>query len=256
MNTEHFAIVLVETQIPENIGSVARAMNNMGFRRLVLVKPIRCDLSRVLKTATGSSIDIVEEMETYDDLKEALGPFQYVVGTTARTGSHRPALTNPRRLAHDLVAISQENRVALLFGPEDRGLSNEHLRYCHTTATIPTARFSSLNLAHAVMILCYEIFMTGKQPAPEALPRLANKFELEGMYDHLKDVFMKIGFINPQNPEHWMLNIRRFLSRLPLRAREVRVIRGICRQMDWYTGQLEKLQRGEDEGSKPGEGSS
>jgi tRNA/rRNA methyltransferase len=251
MNTEHFTIVLVETQIPENIGSVARAMNNMGFRRLVLVKPVRCDLSRVRKMATGSSIDIVKEMEIYDDLKEALGPFQYVVGTTARTGSHRPALTNPRRLAHDLVAISQENRVALLFGPEDRGLSNEHLRYCHTTATIPTARFSSLNLAHAAMILCYEIFMTGKQPTQEALPRLANKFELEGMYDHLKDVFMKIGFINPQNPEHWMLNIRRFLSRLPLRAREVRVIRGICRQMDWYTGQLEKLQRGEHKGPDP-----
>ena len=251
MNTEHFAIVLVETQIPENIGSVARAMNNMGFRRLVLVKPVRCDLSRVRKMATGSSIDIVKEMEIYDDLQEAIGPFQYVVGTTARTGSHRPALTNPRRLAHDLVAISQKNRVALLFGPEDRGLSNEHLRYCHTTATIPTARFSSLNLAHAVMILCYEIFMTGKQPTREALPRLANKFELEGMYDHLKDVFMKIGFINPQNPEHWMLNIRRFLSRLPLRAREVRVIRGVCRQMDWYTGQLEKLRREEQKGSDP-----
>jgi len=251
INPEHIAIVLVETQIPENIGAVARAMNNMGFRHLVLVKPARCDLSRVLKMATGSSIDIVEQMDVYDDFKEALGPFQYVVGTTARIGAHRPALTNPRRLAYDLVAISQKNRIALLFGPEDRGLSNEHLRYCHTIASIPTAHFSSLNLAHAAMILCYEIFMTGRQPIPEALPRLANKFELEGMYDHLKDVFIKIGFINPQNPEHWMLNIRRFFSRLPLRAREVRVIRGICRQMDWYTEQLETLRRGEKKGSDP-----
>ena len=247
---DHIAIVLVETQIPENIGSVARAMNNMGFRRLILVNPVNCDLSRALKMATGSSIDIVEEMLVYNDLKEALGPFQYVVGTTARIGNQRPALTNPRRLARDLLAISQENRIALLFGPEDRGLSNEHLRYCHTIATIPTARFSSLNLAHAAMILCYEIFMAGKQSIPETLPRLANKFELEGMYDHLKEVFIKIGFINPQNPEHWMLNIRRFLSRLPLRAREVRVIRGICRQMDWYTQQLEKLQKGEDKRSR------
>jgi len=70
---------------------------------------------------------------------------------------------------------------------------------------------------------------------------LADKFELEGMYDHLKDMLMKIGFIHPQNPEHWMLNIRRFLSRMPLRAREVRIIRGICRQMDWYTTRIEKL---------------
>ena len=75
---------------------------------------------------------------------------------------------------------------------------------------------------------------------PKKHPRLANMYELEGMYDHLKGVCMKIGFINPQNPEHWMLNIRRFLSRTPLRARDVKIIRGLCRQVDWYTGQMEK----------------
>jgi tRNA/rRNA methyltransferase len=243
VNLDHITIILVQAQIPENIGSVARAMNNMGLRRLILVDPKNCDLSRVLKTATGSSIDVVEEMEVFEDLKEALGPYQYVVGTTARIGSLRPARTHPRRLAGDLIRTSQNNRVAILFGPEDRGLSNEQLRYCHTLATIPTAKFSSLNLAQAVMIICYEIFLVNREKAPEALPRLANKFELEGMYEHLKAVLMKIGFIDPQNPEHWMHNIRRVLSRLPLRAREVRIIRGVCRQIDWYTEQLEKLRK-------------
>ncbi|MBW1704883.1 MAG: RNA methyltransferase [Deltaproteobacteria bacterium] len=238
---DHIAIVLAQPQIPENIGAVARAMNNMGLSRLVLVKPKNPDLSRVQKMATGSSIDILEKMETHEDMKEALGPYHYVIGTTARIGSHRPALTQPRYLARDLISISQDNHVAILFGPEDRGLSNEQLRYCHSIATIPTARFSSLNLAQAVMIVCYEIFLASKDKAPEFTPRLADKFELEGMYDHVKDVCMKIGFINPQNPEHWMLNIRRFLSRLPLRAREVKVIRGLCRQIDWYTEQLEKI---------------
>ena len=138
LRLEHMAIVLVEPQIPENIGSAARAMNNMGITRLILVNPQNCDLYRVLKMAPGSSIDIVEEMEVYEGLQEAIGPFEYVVGTTARTGSHRPTLTGPRRLARDLSAISQNNRIAILFGPEDRGLSNEHLRYCHTIATIPT----------------------------------------------------------------------------------------------------------------------
>ncbi len=90
------------------------------------------------------------------------------------------------------------------------------------------------------MIFCYDIFVASRLPSDEALPRLANKFELEGMYDHLKTVLTRIGFIDPQNPEHWMLNIRRFLSRIPLRARDVRIIRGICRQMDWYAGQIEK----------------
>ena len=240
INLDHITIILVEPQIPENIGSVARAMHNMGIHHLVLVAPHNCDLSRVLKMATGTSIDVVQEMEIYDDLKGALGPFQYVVGTTARLGVRRPAMTNPRLLAQELISISQNNRIAILFGPEDRGLSNDQLRYCHTIATIPAAGFSSLNLAQAVMIVCYEIFLAGKESLQEICPRLANKFELEGMYDHLKDVLMKIGFIKPQNPEHWLLNIRRFLSRFPLRAREVRIIRGICRQIDWYTDQWKK----------------
>jgi tRNA/rRNA methyltransferase len=236
----NIAIVLVEPQIPENIGAVARAMNNMGIRQLLLVKPERCDLTRILRMATGTSIDIVEEMEVFEDLNEALAPFHYVVGTTARVGAQRPSLSNPRDLAQALIPISQNNRVAILFGPEDRGLSNEHLRPCHTIATIPTAQFASLNLAQAVMIFCYDLFLAGRLPSEEPLPRLANKFELEGMYEHLKSVLTRIGFINPQNPEHWMLNIRRFLSRIPLRARDVRIIRGICRQMDWYAAQMQK----------------
>ncbi|RLB12304.1 MAG: RNA methyltransferase [Deltaproteobacteria bacterium] len=242
-NLDNINIVLVEPQIPENIGSVARAMNNMGLTGLIVVNPKNCELSRVLKTATGSSIDIVEQMEVFGDLLEALGRFQYVVGTTARIGALRPALTRPRELAQQLISISQNNLVALVFGPEDRGLSNAELRYCHTIATIPTARFASLNLAQAVMIFCYEIFMASRETEPETIPRMANKFELEGMYEHLKQVLTKIGFIDPQNPEHWMLNIRRFLSRTPLKARDVRIIRGICRQIDWYTGQIEKKKR-------------
>jgi tRNA/rRNA methyltransferase len=245
-NLDHIHIILTKPQIPENIGAVARAMTNMGMTHLVLVNPKNCDLSRVLKTATHSSINVVEQMEVYDDLGEALGPFQYIVGTTARLGNRRPAMADPRQLAQDLIPISQENRVAILFGPEDRGLSNEQLRYCHKIVTINTASFSSLNLAHAVMIVCYEIFMASGEPDTVSLPRLANSFELEGMYGHLRDVLMKIGFINPQNPEHWMMNIRRFLSRLPLRAREVKVIRGVCRQIDWYTEQLEKKAKEND----------
>ena len=243
VNLGHIVIILVQPQIPENIGSAARAMNNMGLSRLVLVDPKNCDLCRVLKTATGTSIDLVEQMEVYEDLKDALGLCQYVVGTTARLGSFRPAMTQPSNLAEDLIPISKNNRVAILFGPEDRGLSNEQLRYCHTIATIPTASFSSLNLAQAVMIVCYEIFKAASESPPEFVPRLPCSSELEGMYDHLNDVLMKIGFLDPKNPEHWMRNIRRFFSRLPLRARDVRIVRGICRQINWYTQQLEKIQR-------------
>jgi tRNA/rRNA methyltransferase len=232
---ENIAIVLVRPQIPENIGSVARAMCNMGLSHLVLVSPENYDQNRAHRTATGHSVKILERMEVFEKLGDALGKYEYIAGTTARTGAMRPAITCPDRFASNLISISRKNRTAILFGPEDCGLSNEHLKHCHTIVTIPTGGFSSLNLAQAVMIICYEIFKAQKDIPVPPVPRLANSFELEGMYKHLEEVLAKIGFLNPQNPEHWLLNIRRFFSRLPLRAKEVRIIRGICRQIDWYT---------------------
>ncbi len=238
INLSNIGIILAEPQIPENIGATARAMNNMGLHRLILVNPKNLDRSRVLKTATGPSQAIVESMKVFDDLKSALGPFNFIAGLTARIGSLRPAITRPRLLAGDLISLTQNNLAGLLFGPEDRGLSNEQLQYCHTIVNIPTAGFSSLNLAQAVMVICYEIYLVSKEAPVKPVPRLADSFELEGMYGHLRRTLMKIGFLNPQNPEHWMLNIRRYLSRLPLRAREVRIIRGVCRQIDWYADHI------------------
>jgi tRNA/rRNA methyltransferase len=243
---ENVAIVLVQPQIPENIGAVARAMNNMGLDRLVVVDPKNLDADRMHKTATGSSTKVLEGMDIYKKLREALAPFQYLIGTTARIGASRPALVQPRSLARKLIPISRDNLVAILFGPEDRGLSNDQLRFCHSIATVPTASFSSLNLAQAVMIVCYELFLaTDRTPQGTPIPRLANSFELEGMYDHLRAMLSKIGFLDPQNPEHWLLNIRRFLARVPLRAREVRIIRGVCRQMDWYASQFDTPEKKE-----------
>ena len=246
INRDNIAIILVEPKLPENIGAVARAMKNMDLGRLILVNPMNVDEDRIAKMATSHCMEIVRKMKVYNELESAVAPFQYIAGTTARSGSMRPALTTPRNFAMEIIPITRDNDVAILFGPEDRGLSNDHLRFCHTIATIPTSEFSSLNLAQAVMIICYEIFQANRDTSDVNIPRLANSFELEGMYDHLNDVLTKIGFLNPQNPERWMLNIRRFFSRIPLQAMEVRVIRGICRQRDWYVNQvLEKAKDGE-----------
>ena len=188
INPANIAIVLVQPNISENIGAAARAMCNMGLRRLILVNPPRCDLTRVCKMATHAALDVVEEMEVYAGLPEALREFSYVVGTTARLGGERQVVGSPARLAEMLVPISAENRIAILFGPEDRGLTNEDLRLCHTLATIPTADFSSLNLAQAVMVICYELFRCSIDPPQEFAPRLANRFELDAMYAQLQDV--------------------------------------------------------------------
>jgi tRNA/rRNA methyltransferase len=137
-------------------------------------------------------------------------------------------------MARDLVGISQKNYIAVLFGTESSGLSNEELRYCDAVVAIPTADFSSLNLAQAVMVMAYEIFMAGIEQPNAFVPRIANRHELEGMYDHLKETLIRIGFINHENPDYWMNTFRRFFSRIGLRAREVKTIRGLCRQIDWY----------------------
>jgi len=234
INFDNIAIVLHRPRYPENIGSTARAMRNMGIERLVVIDPKDCDLTKVLKLATHVASDVVEQMEVCEDLKDALSPFHYVVGTTARLGGKRQVIPSPAKLSESLVSISRNNRIAILFGPEDKGLSNEEIRYCHVLVTIPTAGFSSLNLAQAVMIVCYELFLTGRRENNGYTPRLASRHELDGMYEQLKDILVRISFINPDNPDHWMNNLRHFLSRLRLRAKEVRIIRGICRQIDWY----------------------
>ncbi|MFP4477102.1 MAG: RNA methyltransferase [Desulfatibacillaceae bacterium] len=247
IDRDRIGIILNRPRSPENIGAVARAMRNMGFSRLVVVRPEKCDLYRVCKMATHAGLDVVEEMEVFDDLADALAPFNYVVGTTARTGGHRKSMRDPAMLAGHLIPITAENDVAIMFGPEDKGLSNADVRFCHTLVTIPTHEFSSLNLAQAVMVMCYELYRASTPESPAFMPRLATRQELDGMYEQLSDVLTRIGFINHQNPEHWMDNVRRFLSRLPLTAREVKIVRGVCRQMDWYTEQrFRKMERSED----------
>lgn len=230
---ENIAIVLKKPSAPENIGAAARAAKNMGIEELVLVDPYNCDLTRIYRMATHWAEDVVLNMEVHGTLEEALAPFQYVVGTTARRGSHRQTMIDPRQLAEQLVPISQKNRVALLFGPEDRGLTNKDLKYCHALVTIPTARFSSLNLAQAVMVMAYEVHMASSAPPEAFVPRLATSAELEPMYRDLTRALTLINFVNPENPDYWMTGVRRFLNRIGLRAREVKMIRGICRQIVW-----------------------
>jgi tRNA/rRNA methyltransferase len=233
-NLKNVTIVLHRPRYPENIGAAARAMRNMGIGQLAVVDPQNCDLTKILKMATHAATEVVEEMAVYEDLQDALAPFNYVVGTTARLGGQRRVISSPFKLVEKLAPIAVNNHVALLFGPEDRGLTNEDIRFCHELVTIPTAEFSSLNLAQAVMIMCYELSRYSRVEGEGYTSRLATRHELDGMYAQLKDVLISISYINPDNPDYFLNNLRRFFTRLKLRAKEVNIIRGICRQIDWY----------------------
>jgi len=251
---KQFAVVLNRPRIPENIGAAARAICNMGLGRLIVVSPENPDAERILRMATHKAAHLVKEMQVYSELEEAISEFGYIVGTTARTGGIRKPILTPREVAADLFPIAARNQIALLFGAEDRGLTNQEIRYCHQLVKIPTAEFSSLNLAQAIMIVCYEIQLASVQSYEKVVPKLATSEELERMYERVKDILMKISFIQPENPEHWMMHIRRFCSKVSLQSTEVDLIMGICRQVDWFgkpgrkgleAGPTKKRKRGE-----------
>lgn len=234
INLNNIAVVLNKPRYPENIGAAARAIMNMGISRLIVVDPENFDIVKILKMATHAASDIVKSIRMYDTLQEALQSYQYVVGTTARLGGERQVVGSPSEIAAHLIPISAENQIAVVFGSEDRGLENEDIRLCHILINIPTAEFSSLNLAQAVMVVCYELFKASLPEKKAFVPRLASRHELDGMYEQLKEVLVKISYINPENPEYWLNNIRYFFSRIGLRAKEVSIIRGLCRQVNWF----------------------
>lgn len=231
-NLTNFAVVLHEPRYPENIGAAARCCRNMGIPQLITVRPRLLDRGNMLKMATHEASELIESMLVYDTLEEALTSFQHVVGTTARTGRQRRPTDTPRTLARRLLGLSQENRIALLFGSENWGLTNGHLRRCQSLVTIPTTEFSSINLAQSVMILCYELLLA-ESHSDVVLPQLATIHEIEGMYAHLREMFQSVEFVHPQSPEYWMTNVRQLLGRRELRSKEVRVVRGFCRQILW-----------------------
>jgi tRNA/rRNA methyltransferase len=243
---DNIAIVLMEPKYPENIGAAARCAMNMGISRLVVVRKEAPDHEKMLKMATHKAAHLIENLKCFTNLEEALAPFSHVVGTTARHGRKRHIENSPRYLLDSILPLLKNNQVALLFGPEHRGLTNEDLKYCQTTVTIATADFSSLNLAQAVAILCYEIYWgviySGK--VMQSSPKLASSHELEGMYEHIEKLLSQIGFLRTNDSSYWIRNIRKFLGRVGLRAKEARIIRGFCRQFLWYDDQFKK--RGAD----------
>jgi len=234
------AIVLVGPKFAENVGAAARIAANMGIGRLIIIAEQMPDREKMRAMATAKGARLIDELELNPDLALALAPFAWVLGTSARQGRKRGLGDSPRQITDEIVPLLDKNRVALLFGPEDRGLSNEELKFCNRITTIPTADFSSLNLAQAVAILCHELHyrlleaLWGKT-MPKALPKQGDKGELEAMFAHVEEALRGIGFLKGED-DYWMKSIRDFLSRIGLKSKEIKIVRGICRQLLWREG--------------------
>ena len=226
------SIVLHEPQDLVNIAAAVRAMANMGLRRLIVVNPAEFDPWRITGIAHRTE-HIVESVQQAGSLEEALADATYVVGTSARPRTAQRNYRRPRDLAPRILRRAREGNVAIVFGREDRGLSNEALDRCDEVAVIPTAQeYSSLNLAQAVLLIAYEIFLAGAGEA-ESLPvgkrslGPATHAEMEEMFGALDQGLDRVDFFKARKAESVMRTIRTVFGRTTLDAHEARLIRSM-----------------------------
>jgi TrmH family RNA methyltransferase len=222
-------IVLVGTTHPGNIGAVARAMKNMGFRDLVLVAPRYFPHEDATARASGAE-DVLDAARVVETLDEAIADCHFAAGASARSRSIEWQTLAVRECASRLVGESAAGDVAVVMGPEKSGLSNEHLDRCQVLLTIPTdPGFSSLNLAMAVQVICYELRLAAldaPEPPVSVMPPATNA-EMEYFYAHLERVLTDSGFLDPENPRTLMRRLRRLFIKSEPDQNEINILRGI-----------------------------
>jgi TrmH family RNA methyltransferase len=231
MNFENLRVILVETTHPGNIGATARAMKNMGLSRLALVRPSRFPHAEATARAAGAD-DILAKTRIVDNLEEALSDCQLVMGASARRrGLSGPEL-DPRQCAEQVAKSGPHVEIALVFGRESSGLTNDEMDRCHFLVRIPTdPAFGSLNLAAAVLVLAYELRMMAHSVRPVCLSETgkfpASAEEMAHFYEHLERVLLATGFLNPASPRHLMRRLRRLFNRAKPDQHEIKILRGI-----------------------------
>jgi len=228
-------LILVEPAGSLNVGSIARIMKNMGLTRLVLVNP-QCDhTSEEAFRMSVHARDVLTSATVVPTLLTALEGVNRAIATTARPRSIPTELESPRVALPWL--LSDNLQTALIFGPEDRGLSNLELNYAHRYLYIPSnPDYPSLNLAQAVAICVYELYqlsLSSRVQSDMDSSDLASLEILEGYYQHLESVLLKIGYLQPHTANARMEKLRRLFNKALLTKEEITSLRGILRQIDW-----------------------
>jgi tRNA (cytidine32/uridine32-2'-O)-methyltransferase len=223
-------IVLVDPNHPGNIGAAARAMKNMGLHELHLVRPKFFPNADATARAAGAD-DVLEAARVHEDLEAAIADCGLVVGTSARQ-RHLPFdLVEPRDCAAQIVQAGRSGAAAVVFGSERIGLTNAELARCNLLVTIPTdPHYSSLNLAMAVQVFAYELWLVGRPGAPEIPARdvpLASAAEMARLYEHFEQVLDEIDFRDRTGGGHLMARIRRLFNRALLDQNENNILRGV-----------------------------
>ncbi len=218
-----------------NIGSAARAIKNMGFSDLRLVAPAAAPAARAACAMAVHARDVLKRARIYPALSDAIADCTLTVGTTCREGLYRSSVKPLREAAGELARIAEGNRIALIFGPEDTGLTNRELKLCQRLITIPaSAAYPSLNLAQAVIVVAYELMLAlGAGTARGSAPELAPAVEVDAMLERMREALLAIGFLPEDNPEHIMFALRAIFGRSGLSPRELDILNGIVSQTRW-----------------------
>lgn len=223
-------VVLCQTSHPGNIGSTARAMKTMGLSQLYLVRPKYFPDGQAKSLAVNAA-DVLDNAVVTATLDEAIADCQFVIGVSGKERSLSQQVMTVREAAKEVQHIAQMQQVALVFGTEMSGLTNAEADRCQVLATIPAnPDYTSLNLAQAVQVMCYEVRMAvteGQLHYDEKPAELASQEDLERFYAHMQDVLTQIGYINPRAPKKLFERIRRIYSRARLEKEEVNLLRGI-----------------------------
>ncbi|MGD8378544.1 MAG: tRNA (cytosine(32)/uridine(32)-2'-O)-methyltransferase TrmJ [Gammaproteobacteria bacterium] len=220
-------IVLVGTSHPGNIGAAARAMKTMGLSRLILVAPDRFPDPEAVALASGAE-DVLRDARQVETLDQALIGCRWVAGASARQRRLSWPELDPRECAERARQEAVAGDVALVFGRERTGLTNEELDLCHHLVHIPAnPEYSSLNLAAAVQVLSYELRMAGRPAAATDEHEPAPSEELERFFAHLETVLVRMEFLDPDNPRHLMRRLRRLYHRARPDRNEINILRGI-----------------------------
>jgi len=237
-NLANVTIILVEPATAGNVGSAARAMKTMGLSELVVVNGVDFKTSQQAAMMGHGARDVLEHGRAVATWEEATAGLHWLIGTTHRKRRAQfPQVLTAREAAGKLATLSQKHRVGLVFGREEAGLSDAELRQCQEIASVPQAsEHPSLNLAQAVMILGYEIYLASLGEVPKQRQNLATVHEIEFLLQHLSSSLAKVGFRPHQGePESFLRSLRRVLGRAPLEKRDVNVLHRICQQIDYYT---------------------
>ncbi len=242
------AFVLCRPMNSGNIGAAARALKNMGFSDLRIVAPAASSRNRSATAMAVHAGDVLANASIWPELGSALADRTITVGTTCRAGLYRSGAMWLRDAASALANDASTNRIAIVFGPEDHGLTNDELKLCHRLITIPAAEeYPSLNLAQAVMVVAYELHLAmaaSNSTARAATAEFAPADEVEAMLARMAEALVSIGFLPEDNPDHIMFALRAILGRAGLARRDLDILNGIARQMKWTAeGGAETLSR-------------